>query len=295
MLLASPGFAQSQGIVTVDRAVIWRTDSSVVAAVVDAGLVLELTGRSDRWYEVVIPASLGGRGERGLIAVTQIRLLDQSVEPIERQLPGNDLPNDDPLSGLPPLPPQPRGPATSFRAFVQAGLIGFAARESFTAVTGESFGPSVGGGVEARFRAGLYLQLSLERYKQTGQRVFVFGGEVFPLGVPNTVTIEPLTASVGYRPPTSLALQPYVGGGFGSYRLREVSPFDTANEEVDERHLGYHVHGGLELRTRWWVAPAVEVRYSTVPDSLGTGGAAAAFAESDLGGWQFAARLLIGR
>lgn len=295
LVLASPAFAQSQGIVTVDRAVIWRIDASVVAAIVDAGAVLELTGRSDRWYEVVIPVNLGGRGERGLIAITQVRLVDESAPPVERSLRGGGRPPElvAPITSSRPAPPP--GPAVALRGFGQASLISFTARESFAAVTGESFGPSFGAGAQIRFRGGLYFQASVERFKKTGQRVFVFDNEVFPLGIPNTVTIEPIIGAIGYRPPTARPAQVYLGVGLGTYRLRESSPFDAAGEEIDERHLGYHVHGGVELWPRRWLVPALEVRYTTVPDGLGSQGAATEFDESDLGGWQFSGKLILGR
>ena len=295
LVFASPGYAQSQGIVTADRAIIWRVDSSVVATIVDTGVVLELTGRSERWYEVIIPANLGGRGERGLISTNQVKLLDQSVEPAERPLRGAAPPIAPRAPAPAPQRTPPTGPSVGVRGFGHAGIMGFTARQTFAAVTGESFGPSFGGGVQVRFRSGLYLQGSIERFKKTGERVFVFNGETFPLGIPNTVTIEPAVAALGYRPSTSRSIQPYMGAGLGTYRLRETSPFDAEDEEVDERHLGYHVHGGVELWSRSWLTPAVEARFTTVPGGLKGTGVAAEFDESDLGGWQVYAKILVGR
>ena len=80
----------SQGRVLVDNASIWRTETSILIATVKAGTVLDLTGRSDRWYEVVVPAALGGATfNRGLIARTQIELLPGSPEPPLRNLRGS--------------------------------------------------------------------------------------------------------------------------------------------------------------------------------------------------------------
>ena len=295
LALASPGLAQSQGIVTADRAVIWRTDSSVAATVVDAGVVLELTGRSERWYEVIIPANLGGRGERGLIAITQVRLVDGSDPPVERVLRGSDPPAPTPQSVRVPRASPPPGPAVALRGFGQAGLVGFAARETFTAIIGQSYGPAFGAGAQVRFRGGLYVQVSIERFQQTGERVFVFEDEAFPLGIPNTITIQPVVVAVGYRPPSASSIRPYLGVGVGSYHLQEVSPFDDPSEEVDQWHRGFHAHGGVEFLAGEWFAPAVEARFTTVPDALGSDGAAAAFGESDLGGWQVLAKILLGR
>jgi len=91
-LTAGSAHAQStpQGRVVVEGAVIWRTDTSIVIATARIGTVLELTGRSDRWYEVVVPANLSAGGpNRGLIARTQVQLLAGSVEPPVRQLRGS--------------------------------------------------------------------------------------------------------------------------------------------------------------------------------------------------------------
>jgi hypothetical protein len=173
--------------------------------------------------------------------------------------------------------------------------VGFAAHRSFGAVNGEPYGATFGAGAQVRFRGGLYLQTSVERFKETGQRVFVFEGETFPLGIPNTVTVQPVLVAVGYRPPSSRSIRPYVGAGIGSYLFREVSPFDDPSERVEQRHVGYHAHGGLEFWAHRWFAPAVEARYTTVPDALGKTGVTAEFAERDLGGWQLHAKILIGR
>jgi hypothetical protein len=62
------------GSVVVDGAVIWRADVTVPAATAPLGTQLEVTAQSSRWYEVVVPASLGGHGERGIIARSQVRI-----------------------------------------------------------------------------------------------------------------------------------------------------------------------------------------------------------------------------
>lgn len=86
VLCASPAFAQSQGRVVRDGAIIWRLDVGIAVATASAGTILDITARSDRWYEVIIPESLGGRGERGLIALTQVELLPGAPEPPLRQI-----------------------------------------------------------------------------------------------------------------------------------------------------------------------------------------------------------------
>src|ERR1044071_77090 len=75
---AAQAQSQPQGRVVVDNAIIGRAEASIAITSVKAGTVLELTGRSDRWYEVVVPPALGGGGQRGLIARTQVQLVPGS-------------------------------------------------------------------------------------------------------------------------------------------------------------------------------------------------------------------------
>lgn len=79
----------SQGTVRRDRATIWRADVSIVAAIVRQGTTLDITAQSELWYEVIIPEALGGRGERGLIARSQVELLPGSPAPPVRALRGS--------------------------------------------------------------------------------------------------------------------------------------------------------------------------------------------------------------
>jgi hypothetical protein len=88
VLCAAPVLAQSQGRVIRDNTTIWRADAGIMAAAAKAGTILDVTARSDRWYEVIIPVVLGGHGERGLIALKQLQLMPGSVEPPFRQLGG---------------------------------------------------------------------------------------------------------------------------------------------------------------------------------------------------------------
>ena len=290
---ASPGLAQSKGIVVEDRAAIWRTDSSTLITLVNAGTVLELTGRSERWYEVIVPERLGGRGNRGLIALSQVKLVEGSIPPPTRAL-RSGIPSTT-QTARPPSPASAESPV-SVRGFAQIGLIGFRARESFEAIFGQAYGSAYGGGAQLQFRSGAYVQASVERFQKTGQRVFVSEGTAFPLGIPQTITIHPISVGAGYKFPIQGYVRPYGGGGVGVYLFKETSPFDEDSERVDERHISYHAHGGLEFRTPYsWLTPAAEARFTTVPDALGTNGASAAYEEDNLGGWQIVGKVLIGR
>ena len=125
--------------------------------------------------------------------------------------------------------------------------------------------------------------------------VFVSDGEVLPLGIEDRVTINPITFSAGYRFRTSSTLVSYVGGGAGSYRLRETSDFADPSENVDERHTAYHALGGVEFGISKWVLAAFEAQYTTVPDGLGGTGVAEAFGETNLGGTSLRFKVLVGR
>ncbi len=279
---------------------IWRLNESVVATTVDAGTVLEITAQSDRWYQVVIPRNLGGRGEQGLVAMTQVRLLPGSPAPPVRALRGSaapPLPRPDQAPEPPPTRTSSRRtePALGVRGFGQAGYLFLNARESFKVVLGKARGPSFGGGAQVRIRNGVFVQASWERFRDTGQRVFVFEDAVFPLGVPNTITITPVTLTAGFRFPLGGPATPYLGGGITSYHLSETSPFTDEAERVDARHTGYQALGGLEFRTAAWISTAAEIQYTSVANALGTDGVSKFYNEHNLGGLQLQVKVLIGR
>ena len=99
--------ATAQGRVTVDGAIIWRTDSAAPITTVRANTQLDVTAQSNRWYEVVVPESLGGRGDRGLVARSQMQIVSGASAIPMRTLRG------DPPAG----PPSTTGPAgTAARA-----------------------------------------------------------------------------------------------------------------------------------------------------------------------------------
>ncbi len=196
----------------------------------------------------------------------------------------------------------------SIRGVADGGVRTFTASESFRAVLGSSSGPIFGGGVEAVFSQHLFLSLHATRFRGTGERVFVFEGETFELGIPTTVTVTPIEVSVGYRferpaavrrpgPQRPARLIPYIAGGIGWHRYEETSQFATDDENVSLQKLGYQALGGVEYRVNRWLGIAGEAGWSIVPDALGQepNGVAAEFDETDLGGASFRVKLVIGR
>ena len=196
-----------------------------------------------------------------------------------------------------PVPPVPPAPPISFRPFVVGTEESFAAIDTFDAGFGHTYGPFLGGGLQVVFRDRFYVELGASRFKQTGQRAFLSGGQPFRVGIPLTATITPLEVTGGYRFRLRRLprVRPYVGAGFGSYGYRETSEFSDAGENVDTRHSGTVLNGGAEFRLHRWVGLGADVQYTHVPGILGLGGVSQQAGENDLGGVAVRVKLVVGR
>ena len=252
---------------------------SIRVATVTPGLVLDVVGTRDRWLLVTPSAPLSTKPtwERGWIHASAVELVSGTLP-------------EAPDSG-PTRPPAPRGPL-QVRAFGQTGGTLFAADDSFDTILGSPFGPIVGGGAQVVFPNASFVQVSFERFRETGTRALVSGTNVFTLDEPATVTVEAVLATVGYRAGTHRRFAPYFGAGLGWHMLTEESPNGTARQETDK--IGYHVIGGSEWVLGRVFALAGEVQWSTVPKAIGETGVSSAFAEDDLGGATFRFKVLIG-
>jgi hypothetical protein len=289
------GATPSEVRVVKDRTTIWSRNPSMVLAVVKSGTVLRAVSREDRWIEVVVPAKEGGKGNTGFVLATHVEHVEGTPDIPVRQQPrsGSDAPGAG-VAAAAPRPPYP-APAFGIRGFGAVSYGWFQAKDTFDAVFGSAWQPFYGGGAQVVIHDKIFVQGSYEQFKKTGQRVFVSDGEVFPLGIDDHVTINPVTFSAGYRIRTSSTLVSYFGGGAGSYRLRETSDFADPSENVDERHTSYHALGGVEVGISKWVLAAFEAQYTTVPNGLGGTGVAEAFGESNLGGTTLRLKVLVGR
>lgn len=290
LLSATSAFAQVVGRVTRDHSIIWHQYGPIVAAVAPIGTSLDINRREGRWYVVVIPRGLGGRGEVGRIAVTQVEVLTGTTI-TEPPTPVRATPAAQ--GGV-----QTREAATD-RGVVYLGLgqiayTRFTAGDTFDALFGTRNSLMYGAGFQLQSPNGVFVQGTVDWFRKTGERVFVADGEVFRLGIPDRVTIIPLAASAGYRFGRA-RIRPYAGAGAGVYFFRERSDFAADDENVRDRFASYHVLGGVEFRTAAAASMAIEARYTIVPDALGTGGASAALGESDLGGLQVQFRILLGK
>ena len=145
------------------------------------------------------------------------------------------------------------------------------------------------------FRSGLFVDVTVSRFKASGERAFRFDGQNFGLGIPLTVTETPVEASGGYRFHVSPRLVPYVGAGIGSYSYEETSDFSNDDENIKTRHTGYLVTGGAEFRLGRWLGLTADVQYTRVPGILGDGGISKDADEDDLGGLAARFRVIVGR
>jgi opacity protein-like surface antigen len=279
---AASASAQTTIVVRMDRSTIWTHDFHSPAAVVRAGSILTVVGERKDWYEVIVPGLDGLKGQTGFIFKS---FVGDATEPVRL-----------PARGSPPASVARKHAARSqpigFAGFGQFGYTRFSAQNSFQAITGQGGGAVVGGGAEVRIGS-LFVGASIDRYAQTGQRVLVIDREVFGLGVPDTISLVPMTAMAGWRFEHHSAT-PYVGGGIGTVLFKEDSLAADPSENIRTHFTSYHVVAGVEFRNGW-VATAFEMEYSRIPDAIGVGGASAAFQESNLGGVVGRIKILVGR
>ncbi len=186
-------------------------------------------------------------------------------------------------------------PLVTVRGFVDAGYEWFAAKQSFTAVFGKATGSLIGGGGQVVFRNGVYVEVGASRFQETGQRVFVFNGKSFGLGIPLTARLVPIEVTAGYRYHLSPKVIVYGGGGVGSTSYKETSQFATSSENVDTRHTSYQVKGGGEYRLARWFGVAGEVEYTRVPGIFGSSGVSKDYGENNLGGTSLHVKVIVGR
>jgi outer membrane protein W len=199
-----------------------------------------------------------------------------------------------------PIPrpsPSSTEPPISLRAFGMIAEQQFSAQTTFDAVFGQTAEPFWGGGADVVFRHGIYVEVGASRFKKTGQRAFRSNGQTFKLGIPLTATVTPFEVTGGYRfrfrrHPSVI---PYVGGGVGSYAYTETSSFSDSSENVDTRHVGGLVVGGVEFRVHRWVGLGVDAHYTHIPGILGVGGISKDANESDLGGVAARFKVIVGR
>ena len=182
--------------------------------------------------------------------------------------------------------------------YAMFGQVNFAAVDSFDAILGESSGPIFGGGARIGLPyGGLFVDVGAWQYSADGERAFVAGNTVFPLGIPIEVTVTPIEFSGGwrFRIRKMPKLTPYAAGGWTLMRYQETSEFSSEDEDVDETFNGFHLFGGVEYKITRWFGVAGEASWTTVANALGDAGVSEAFDETDLGGTTLRFKITIGR
>jgi hypothetical protein len=180
------------------------------------------------------------------------------------------------------------------RGFFDVSSQAFLAADSFAAVFGTSRAVFLGGGGQVGFGPHLFVRGAVHRSKLSGQRVFVYNDEVFPLGIDDTLTLTPIELAAGWSLKPFGRLTPFVAGGATLVKYREQADFAESGDDVNETYLGYHVGGGAEYAVTKRLAVAGEFRFTTVPDAIGDRGVGQAFGESNLGGTSVHVRVLVG-
>ena len=271
-----------------DKVLVWARSPSRVMATLPAGVELDALSRAAQWIEVLLPEKFGGPGgARGFVYHAHVTYV--SGPPLSA-LP--DLaPAAEAAAATPSHPPPPR---FGIRGYGEGAYQWFTAHDSFKAILDTSGGFFYGGGAQVYFGP-IYVDFGVSRFEKTGERAFVFEGDVFRVGIPDRITMTPLVVTAGYRFPARARSVPYIGGGVGSLKFEETSDLADPDENVSETFTSYHAVAGVEYAATRWLFVAGEVRYAAVPDAIGAPGIAAEFDESDLGGLSLAVKVLIGR
>jgi opacity protein-like surface antigen len=273
-----------------ERVLVWSRNPSRVIATLPAGVMLDAIGRDAQWIEVRLPETVGGLDRpRGFLFASHVAHVSGPAL--------LDLPNVSAVARTAATAPvRPRRPASRFgvRGYGEAAYQWFTAADSFQAILDTKSGLFYGGGAQVHFGP-IYLDVGVSRFEKTGERAFVFEGDVFRLGIPDRITMTPLVVTAGYRFSIRDRVVPYLGGGVGSLKFEETSDFADTDENVSERFTSYHAVAGMEYAVCRWLFVAGEARYASVPDALGAPGIASDFDESNLGGYSVAVKVLVGR
>lgn len=196
----------------------------------------------------------------------------------------------------PALAQPAQGVGIGGRAFGWGEWQQMTAADTFNAVTGSATVNGAGGGAEVhRLWRGVFLRGAVSRLSATGERIFVFDGTVFPLGIPLEVTMTPIELGAGWRfAPVAGRLVPYAGAGVLWLKYREQTEGDISSDRVSETSSGAVLFGGVDVSVWRFVSAGAEVAWRTAA-VRDPGGALEAFGEKNLGGVSMRVMVSIGR
>lgn len=166
-----------------------------------------------------------------------------------------------------------------------------ASSQTFDAVFNTHTTSGPGGGVDAiNLWRGLFMRFDASTSELTGERVVVFNGDVFKVGIPLTAKLTPIEFGGGWRleprqsTKLSSRLAPYAGVSVVILKYRETSSFADASENADESYTGVGVFGGVDVRLVRQAFAGVEAQYRSITSAPGPDSVAASFSEKNLGG-----------
>lgn len=189
----------------------------------------------------------------------------------------------------------PKSPKPSIGLFGLFDYTTIASSKSFDAVFGKHATKAPGVGVDAiNLYKGLFVRVAASRSTLSGERVVIFNGDVFKLGIPLTAQLTPIEFGGGWRfqsrnPASRIA--PYVGASAITLKYKETSSFADNSENVDESYSGFGVFGGVDIRIAKRVFGGVEAQYRSINITPGANSAADSFNEKNLGGTVLRVRL----
>jgi len=251
-----------------------RGDSLVIGSVA-ADVTLQVVGVQGRWFLIDAPA--GASWSRGWVLIRDRESLADANRQIAK-------------SARIALPPQ----SLRIRGYGQFGDTFLTARKSAEAVFGKATGQVFGGGAQLIWPRGLFVQAGAERFSKSGTRVLVSGTQVRRLADSDTLTMTPITATVGFWQMSREARLPiaaYVGVGGGVVSVGETSGASSTKNRRAEIHL----LGGLEYRVVPGVWIGGEARWRSVPKAAQSGGLGEYYDEHDLGGSAVLVKIVVGR
>jgi len=263
------------------------------------GTVLQVVATERNWYLVVIPPHVRlvpTAPDQGYVDAKLVALLPPGDPRATVKPPATGAAQAG-KPGAPAARGAAAGPGLRWRIFGTFAYERFQASRSFEAVYDSANAPSFGGGLELLAGRHLFVQGEFAYLQRTGERVFVFEDEVFPLGIGQKLKLSTIAVNGGYRfgGPAS-ALTPYLGAGAVVAFYNERATGTTAGgEDFSESGFGGQALGGVEFRISRWVAAAVEGRYRYIPGILGDDGVSKEFSEDNLGGGAVAVKLVFGR
>lgn len=268
-----------------DRVLVWHRNPSRIMATLPAGVELEAIARDAQWYQVRVPEKYAGAG--GAVGFVYRAHVEKISGPEPPELPAVTS-HAATKAALPPPP------AFRARGYASGAYEWFLANDSFKAILDQSGGFFYGGGGQAIFH-NIFVDVGWEQFKKSGSRVVVVDRKVFPVGIKDTITMQPFRVTGGYRFRLSNGNTAYVGGGGGSMHFKEVSEFAEPGDNTDERFGSWNLVAGGEARAMKYLFVSFEFRYESVPNSVGAPGVAGEFDEKNLGGFGVGVKLLVGR